>query len=456
MNFFKQCRRVLVMIVFAVMVLFSPQKSSAQIADKDSLRILWKNQNYTKAVELGRKIRNAAFGRTAEVDYIMGTSYCRLGAAEKGIAYLNWCLNSYPLDANIRGDIQFERDNCSATVQPSLVFHDTIDLINVSAGVRSRSKMYYYLEDNNVIRNDAIKVTQPPDIEEIKARLIPLERRDQAQSLFQSKATGPYAVRSKGKFIIVSASSNTDFDYAADQLSILEKFLSDFLDLRLPDYMITVYLVPSIEELQALAQKLHGLDIPDRSIGYSYQDDLSVLAYSPGRFSTTAFHELFHLMSKSTFGDIPPWLDEGTAALYEVSRIDGERVIGIDNWRAEILRQLWHIRPALSDLVTMDWQTFDKIELDEDASHQAVNHAMARYFVKYLQDNGLLDNVFSMLRHRDPETTMEGDGHTAVIPIIETVMGKNIEKIDNDFEDWFSGARRSRESSETNEPAGRQ
>ena len=36
--------------------------------------------------------------------------------------------------------------------------------------------------------------------------------------------------------------------------------------------------------------------------------------------------------SRNNFGDIPPWLDEGMASLYEVSEVSGNHILGLPNW----------------------------------------------------------------------------------------------------------------------------
>ena len=87
------------------------------------------------------------------------------------------------------------------------------------------------------------------------------------------------------------------------------------------------------------------------SIGYSFQPNMSRVAVIPSTTIGTLAHELFHLMVRNDFGDIPPWMDEGMAALYEVSRIRGTMIAGIPNWRGTVLERFWDIRPSVEDLV---------------------------------------------------------------------------------------------------------
>ena len=85
-------------------------------------------------------------------------------------------------------------------------------------------------------------------------------------------------------------------------------------------------------------------------------------------------------------------------------------VRGTPNWRGCVIRKLWIekygpvkvVRPTLSELVAMDWHTFNNLGEDEFVAQQAMNHATARYFMLYLQEQGKLFDVFADFAERDP------------------------------------------------------
>lgn len=104
---------------------------------------------------------------------------------------------------------------------------------------------------------------------------------------------------------------------------------------------------------------LHGLEVAFGTIGYSFKNDLSVSAVVRGPYAGTLKHELTHLLVRTNFGDIPPWLDEGLAALYEVSRLEGDYLRGLPNWRAEVLKRYWDGEPQVTELLGMNWKQFD-------------------------------------------------------------------------------------------------
>src|ERR1051325_10177877 len=99
-------------------------------------------------------------------------------------------------------------------------------------------------------------------------------------------------------------------------------------DMPAPSYFITVYLVPNDGILGLLASLIHGITIYEGTIGYSFPYDQSITAIIPRMIFGTLKHELFHLMVRKNFGDIPPWLEEGMATLYEVSRVRDEGIVG--------------------------------------------------------------------------------------------------------------------------------
>ncbi|MDZ7344735.1 MAG: hypothetical protein ONA90_09525 [candidate division KSB1 bacterium] len=407
-----------------------------------TLRELWRSGQYAEVVRRGAEIRELPFGRMAELDYMIGTSLCRLPDLQKnGVRHLAWCLSRYNLDEESRVKILREMQLCAEAIPAAVPAIIILMTSKASVGIGVSGKMYHYLNPDHAVRTTPIKIVAPKSLKELSARLTPVTQPDSAARKISKLVDSTFEVKAFGKFVIANANPKTDRPEMARRLGIYEKFFASVYGLKLPPYMITVYVVPEIRQFRALALKLHGFQLPDASIGYSYREDMSLLAFCQAQWTGTLYHELFHLMARSTFGDIPPWLDEGMAALYEVSLIDGERALGVNNWRGRVLDQLWHVRPSIENLVQMDWQTFDKIENEYQAEKQAVNHATARYLMQYLQDQGKLAEVFNAMRLRQPEdyqTTPEADA----IVILENILQKPIAKIDADFASWFRAERR--------------
>lgn len=225
-----------------------------------------------------------------------------------------------------------------------------------------------------------------------------------------------------------------------------EFFIGEF-QMQPPSHLITVYFTPDVKELRSLARKIHGIELAPGSIGYSFPGDQSMVGWADGRAYGTFAHELFHLMIRGNFGDAPPWLDEGMAALYEVSGFEADRAVGKDNWRGEILRKLWATRPSLRQLVQMDRSQFDdidessRLEIDREklaaGERQAVNHAAARYFMLYLQERRKLRSVYLSFLKRE----VSDQAGIQSIALLESVLGRPLDQVDADFADWFKSIR---------------
>lgn len=212
----------------------------------------------------------------------------------------------------------------------------------------------------------------------------------------------------------------------------------------LPDYFFTVYLVPDIAQLQKLAADIHGLDASPLTLGYAFQNDLSIVAVLNGTAAGTLLHEMFHLTVRSTFGPIPQWLDEGIASLYETSTVVGARYYGEPNWRSEVINVLRGQYPKVdvANVITTPW--FGDEPGQNIAEHisdqQAYTLALSRYFVMFLQERGLLKGVFAAYRDRQRPVQYVPAERQAV-QLLEAATGKSMSTIAQEFSAWYPSAR---------------
>jgi len=220
----------------------------------------------------------------------------------------------------------------------------------------------------------------------------------------------------------------------------LEQYLQFFVSeygMRLPPFLITVYFAADRSQLRDLARKLHGIDLAPGSIGYSFSADQSMVGWADGKAYGTFAHELFHVMVRGNFGDIPPFLDEGMAALYEVSGFEQGRAVGVSNWRGALLRKYWAERPGIKDLVQMNRGALDDVAGPSDAGgssgKQAANHATARYLMLYFQERGELLPVYNAFRGRKVSDRPAAQG----VELLEAVLGRPLGTVDTEFAEWF-------------------
>lgn len=220
----------------------------------------------------------------------------------------------------------------------------------------------------------------------------------------------------------------------------LEQYLQFFVSeygMRRPSSLITVYFAADLSQLRDLARSLHGIDLAPGSIGYSFPADQSMVGWADGKAYGTFAHELFHIMVRGNFGDIPPFLDEGMAALYEVSGFERNRAVGVRNWRGALLSKHWAERPRIRELVQMNRSAFDDVAGSSDGpgvgGKQAANHATARYLMLYLQDRGELLPVYKAFRNRKVNDRPAAQG----VALLESVLGRSLDTVDAEFAEWF-------------------
>jgi hypothetical protein len=423
-------------IRFAAAVLLALSISTGAAQDKSmaDLRKAWLAGNYSDALTLGAQIRIARTNQTAELDYIIGTSACRVGQGDLGRAYLAWCFN-YDIADDAKPKIAQSISQCGQQVEPERLLLASAKSGQV--GVMWRLKTYSLLPESAVLKSKLPPITKKFSQEELLRRRVAIADPKRATKQALRLAGKNYTAGVSGRFVLITAGESTaDFGSTAQKA---EKFYHDEYGLSLPASMVTIFLPSSLPALHDLGSALHGFDLPEQCIGYSQQDDLSIVV-TPSQ--GTLLHELFHLMARTSFGDVPPWLDEGMAALYEVSTEDAGVYHGTDSWRAEVLQHPGYPQPTLQRLIAMDWREFSPPSADE----QAINEATARYFLFYLQEAGVLPNVFKAFRERQPKDlkiAVAGNVQQALrndaANTLERTLRQSMTTIEMGFRRWLDG-----------------
>jgi hypothetical protein len=445
------------------------------------LRAAWRSagteaQYKTVALELIR-FRKERYAKTPEVDYMIATSLCRIAGREAdAIKVFDWILENYELGADFE-IVANEKAACGQQAAPQQVAFAILPAQGGAAGVHG--KLYFWLDPNAVaVGVQPIAFVRSIDGADLKARLFPRDQVDAAVAAAKARLGAGFSVTGTSHFVLVTSSGqgSQQLKEVAAKLEQFMAFYSEAYGLRLPSHLVTVYMVPGVKDMKKTADKLHGLDLPAPVIGYSFREDLSMVAIIPGKEIGTLAHELFHLMVRDQHGDIPPWLEEGIASLYEVSNVSGKylppkpsqaddteaapvvdvgsppmvgsrlAVAGVPNWRGCVLRHLWIDRwmgdsierPTIERLAGMDWRAFNEPQSNEPLAQQAVNMATARYLMLYLQDRDqLLFKVFPAIARRDPLEIGGPPGEDARARLSE-VLGP-LDAIDHEFEGWLTG-----------------
>jgi hypothetical protein len=449
--------RSLAALVLAAVALASA--SQAQVSGRgplfDAAWSAWHRPDYREAYRLLGELREQPYGREAVVDFMLGTSACRIvGVEPYGARVLDWMLYAYALTLDSRQIVQGERDLCAGAV--AAVAPRPGEIVELrSAGMTGYGKTFYWAsEAQQPVTSYPIRRTRELDRAELTARLVPPGDPGGALALARGLAPGAPAVAVDGLLIVGHAGqSEADLRSIAALLGDYRDFLVRTYGVLAPPYHVRVELVPGSWEVQALADARHALDVSPATIGYAFVDDASIIAAVPETAAGTVLHEMFHLLVRSNFGDVPQWLDEGIASAYEVSAREGDRFVGRDNWRRQVLEETWPLRPDVETLIRTEWFLFDDPqqagrepgELDpenpETEAQRAASMAMARYFAMYLDQRGALAPIYHAVR-ANGLAGLDGDPGAHVVGIVEDITGQDAASLDRDFAAWFSGERR--------------
>jgi hypothetical protein len=430
---------------------------SAELTDDfQSLVQIWKEGRYLEALQELKAYRLRPYGKIAEVDYMIASSMCRLPAYQPtGQKYFQWLLYNYALDEPSRNRVVSDMRNCATTNTPVVI---NFIVVRSGAGARVGGKMMYPVHSSGLpVSSVPVKVLREIPRSEMAARLAPISDPVEGIAKVKRLLGAGSNIEARGHFLLAMSApenantSNHEETFLevdsrqkrltdARELSRFGDMLEDYLNFFSTEYkcgvptnFITVYCQPSTVAVRKIAERLHGIQVSELSIGYSFRDDLSLV----GLFDGTIVHELFHLLVHNDFGDVPPWLDEGGAALYEGSTIKRGCAKGVTNWREDVLREFWYRRPSIEDLVKMDWRGFDDVPGDYRSDVQAVNHATARYFVFWLQEEKKLKDVYLAFRNRKVEDVQD-DPQKDAVRLMENVTSLKIAAIDQNFALWWT------------------
>jgi hypothetical protein len=408
---------------------------------------LWAQQEFALAYESLKRYRDFDYGRSFEVDFMLGTCACRMAERrERGAAFLEWVRYTYSdrLTDEGRQVIAAELALCRAnTRSPPAPASLPAARQMVTAGAQLQGKTYYYGNRDQPSLTRLARAVPLPQ-ERIRERWIKIGDEQGAMRLAQQAMPGA-KTRIYSRFVIISKSNHTDADLI-DANRLLERYLDFFVqnyEMRASQDYIFVYLVPSIDHLQELASRHHGMDLSFGTIAYSFRDDLSLAAVIPGRLYGSLFHELFHLTARTNFGDIPTWLDEGIAALYEVSVAADGGFRGVPNWRGKVLERFRNQLPSVRELIRQDNPALADADdrrsreaTEELETERAIFAATARYFALYLQERRALYRTYTAVRNFSASEQFTGTA-AGVIRLVERSTGRPIDALNADFRGWL-------------------
>ena len=189
-----------------------------------------------------------------------------------------------------------------------------------------------------------------------------------------------------------------------------------------PEYPIRVYLFKDDKTYRAYAKSLFN-DTDVSYFGY-YKPDKRALVMNIGTGTGTLVHEMVHALMEPDFPDVPTWFSEGLASLYEQCNYTSTGLVGLVNWRLPVLRE------GLKKKTTLPLDKLVATTRDEFLDRRfGVHYAQARYFCQYLQERGLLGELYRGFRDgykKDPTGAKT----------LETLLKKPLPEVEKDWLAW--------------------
>ncbi|CCD91623.1 exported hypothetical protein [Bradyrhizobium sp. ORS 375] len=429
-------------LVIALTIIGLTDGAAAQTISEQCVRgaAEWSRKNYDVAYEALSQCRDTDYGRSFETDFMLGTAACRIPERrDRGAKFLSWVAYAYASQLTTEGlkQVNGAARSCSAGNEEVGPLPEARQV--VTAGGRYSGKTYYWLDTDIAKQMGAHVSVRAVAPQAGRSRRI-VKRGDASNARNVAKLAAPkqpsYVF---SRFVIIDGARH-DSRQLTQLNTRLEGYLDFFVDqfgMKYPENYIFVYLLPDTSGLRDFAASYHGMSLDFGVIGYSFRDDFSIAAVIPGKSYGSLHHELFHLVVRSNFGDLPPWLDEGVAALYEESVMSASGVKGLPNWRGAILARYAKAMPTVSEIIAPQHRlVLNNASVLEDpsvAKDQAVYAAACRYFALYLQETGKLVDTYKAVRDYSGNGASRG-----VIERVALATGDSIEGLNDRFRGWLA------------------
>lgn len=190
-----------------------------------------------------------------------------------------------------------------------------------------------------------------------------------------------------------------------------------------PTEPITILFFSGDQPFRDQARRLDRRSV-GREYGYYHHADRRIVINAATGNGTLA-HELTHALARDDFPEIPPWFDEGLAALHEQCEFsdDGLRLNGMSNWRLNVLLDAIQLSKLDSIEALISRPSIPPERADVDYAH-------ARYFCLYLQSRRLLAPFYRKFR-RAVETDPTG-----IVTLRKLLQADSLETTDDEFRRW--------------------
>lgn len=397
-----------------------------------------------------QEIRKKEYGKCLMIDYFIAKALCGDGHTNEAALKYSTILKNYKLSDANRSFITNEKNSCkpgeersrTATLKVNIRdFSNIMAMNSPEASVRGKMGM---ISDCRMSPQELTYVREV-STEELESRLFAVDKSEDAIKKYKSILNSNYHIGVSGRFLLITYGTTVlnseQLAKTSERLERTYNFFVSHFNLRPPDKLLTVYLLPDKNIFRQTASLIHGIKVPDANIGYSNISDLSLVGVSDISRIGTLCHEMFHLIVRTDVGDIPPWMDEGIACIYETSKWNGNELTGdLFNWRTDVLGaasyEMGNKIPHLREFIGYNWKQFDGFE-SNDLCKAYINYAYGKHLMLYLQEEGKLTTLFTAVKNRneitqDPNTVFQTD-----VDLFEQTFHHNIDTIEGNFDQWM-------------------
>lgn len=448
--------------MLCLFILLFGGRISAQNTE-DELFSLLQQGKYVQLVNKVCSLREKEYYKNAFMDYCLAYGYCQLGQSAVSGEWFDHLLSSYNnLSSKKRDELTALKQSC---VNDQTATHPTDALFSFLRAMSSDG-----FEGNSTGVESKMGIPSLSDrVEEFdfehltfdsQNRDFTLQQKQEALTYYQKILNNStFHVDTTSHFLIFYSGNASVINNHEKQLEDYYTYYSHAFNLEESNRLITIFYCTNREDFNEVAHKVHNIPVPKSTYGYASSVDLVMLGIANAAWLGAMKHELFHLMIRSFVGDIPPWLDEGTACFFESSSLQDDTATtnfsGI-NYRYRLLRSTNDVKreimqqygetfmvPSIDQLTNFNWQQFSgkSGDLMMKASY---NQALSYAFVTYLNSKSRLNKTIDAFRNRSfTEEPIVADTNQLVILHLRTnnelltdVTGMSLQEIQADFDAW--------------------
>jgi hypothetical protein len=368
------------------------------------------------------------------INFMLGSCLCRTGNTDRGPKILKWIVSNYDLDPKQLRIIRREISDCGS----SDAGHPDISALalwynrNSNAGVRSKTFINFDPEETNA--SSSSRLIDSSLNNEFPMRIKRLDTWTANDSVQIDRKLIPNFYVSD-HFLLFGDKSKTaeSLKVISGELERTLDFYLSFFQFKLPENYINVYVLSSVGELGRFAKTCHRIKLSENTLGYAFELDNSISGALPSIPAGTLKHELLHLLMHSNFQAVPPWMDEGLSALYEVSVFNDSVLTGMHNWRGNIIKSnLGEVQSGefspLKILTDYSWEKSTRAE-----RYQPLINAVMRYFFLYLQEIDLLQSYVLAIKEYSPDNS-----ERFFIEELEKVSGMSLNDLNKQYYQWLA------------------